>query len=113
MAALLHWGVAVGLVEALAWTPLLANAGGWLVAVGVSFSGHHLLSFRGHGAPAARSAARFVLVSAAGFAVNELAYAALLRWSSHRYDVLLAAVLVAVALATWQLSRHWVFLRTT
>lgn len=110
-AAGVHWVVVVALVESAAWWPLLANLMGWLLALGVSFSGHHRLSFRGHGGPMRRSAGRFFMVSAAGFTVNELAYAALLRWSGHRYDVLLAVVLIAVAFATWWLSRHWVFLR--
>lgn len=112
-AAAVHWGMVVALVEVAAWPPLLANIGGWLAALGVSFAGHHHLSFRGHGAGTERAAARFVLVSAAGFAVNEVSYAALLHWSSHSYSVLLAIVLLAVALATWWLSRHWVFLRTS
>ena len=38
---------------------------------------------------------RFFGVSAAGFAANEVAYALLLHWSSWRYDVVLALVLVA------------------
>lgn len=111
VAAAVHWSVVVGLVEKGGWPPLLANVGGWLVALCVSFSGHHVLSFRGHGVPANRSAVRFVAVSASGFAINELAFSALLRWSGHRYDVLLGPLLVAVAVATWWLSRHWVFRR--
>lgn len=111
VAAAVHWSVAVGMVELVAWPPLLANLAGWLVALCVSFSGHHGLSFRGHGVPASRSAARFFVVSATGFAINELTYAGLLRWSGLRYDVLLGLVLAVVALATWWLSRHWVFRR--
>mgnify|MGYP000951591192 CR=1 FL=1 len=111
LAAAVHWAVVVGLVEGQAWPALLANVAGWLVALSVSFAGHHSLSFRGHGVPAHRSAVRFVAVSAAGFSINETAYALLLRWSGRRYDLLLALVLVCVALLTWWLSRHWVFRR--
>ena len=100
IAAALHWSVVVALVERAGWAPLLANVAGWLAAVGVSFAGHHRLTFRGHGATIQGSATRFVMVSATGFAVNESAYAALLRWSGHRYDLLLAVVLVAVAFGT-------------
>ena len=112
VAAAVHWAVVVVLVEHLRWHPLLANLVGWLVAFSVSFTGHHRLSFRGHGTPVARSAARFFLVSAAGFAVNETAYAVLLHASAARYDLLLAVVLVAVAFVTYWLSRHWAFLRS-
>ena len=111
LAATVHWAVVVGLVERQGWRPLLANLAGWLVALSVSFAGHHSLSFRGHGVPAQQSAGRFVAVSAARFSINEAAYALLLRWSGRRYDILLALVLVCVAMVTWWLSRHWVFRR--
>jgi putative flippase GtrA len=112
VAAAVHWSVVVALVSQLGARPLVANVFGWLVALVVSFSGHHRLTFREHGSPVVRSAARFVAVSAGGFAVNETAYALLLQASRLRYDVLLAGVLLAVAVATYLLSRHWVFLRS-
>lgn len=101
----------VWLVSHWAWHPLVANVPGWFVAFGVSFAGHHLLTFRGHGAGAGAAAARFLMVSAGGFAVNESAYALLLEWTGQRYDLLLAVVLLAVATLTYLLGRHWVFLR--
>ena len=110
LAAAVHWSVVVALVERMAWLPLWANIVGWLVAFCVSFGGHHHATFKGHGAPLAASAMRFFAVSAAGFAVNEAAYAALLRFSGQRYDVVLGAVLVAVAFVTYLASRHWAFL---
>lgn len=112
-AAAVHWGVVVCLVSHWAWRPLVANVLGWLVAFGVSFAGHHLLTFRGHGAGAGAAAARFFMVSAGGFAVNESAYAMLLEWTGLRFDLLLAVVLMAVAMLTYLLGRHWVFLRRT
>lgn len=108
-AAAVHWVVVVAAVEAAGWRPLVANVGGWLVALGVSFAGHHHLSFRGHGVPLFGSARRFVAVSATGFAVNEGVYAATLQWSGLRYQMLLAGVLTLVAVMTWLLSRYWVF----
>lgn len=85
---------------------------GWLVALVVSFTGHHHLTFGGHGSALLKAARRFVAVSALGFAVNEAAYALLLDWSTIRFDLLLAVVLLAVAGATYWLGRHWVFLRS-
>lgn len=111
-AAAVHWLVVLGLVGRHGWAPLAANGVGWLVAFCVSFTGHHLFSFRGHGAPWAGAAGRFFLVSAGGFAVNEAAYAVLLRWSGAHYGVLLAGVLVGVAGITYWLGRHWAFLRS-
>lgn len=111
-AAAVHFGVVVLLVGQAGVPPLLANVLGWLVAFGVSFIGHHRLSFARHGARPVNAAARFFVVSAAGFTVNEVAYGALLRWGGLRYDLGLAVVLVAVAAATYGLGRHWVFLRS-
>ncbi len=100
------------LVGRWAWPPLLANLAAWCVALGVSISGHHRLSFRGHGGPLGRAARRFVMLSAISFMVNEAAYALLLAWAPERYGLLLALVLVGVAGLTYLLSRHWAFART-
>lgn len=108
-AAGLHFGVAMSLVRWAGLAPLLANVGGWLAAVGVSSWGHLHLSFRHQNAPAGRATLRFVLVSAAGFAVNELVYALLLGYSGMGYQLALAVTLVVVAFATFVLSRHWAF----
>lgn len=110
-AAALHFGVVVLLVAQAGVPPLLANVGGWLTAFVLSFTGHHHFSFPRHGAPMRAAAARFFAISAAGFAVNELAYAMLLRWSGLRYELGLVLVLLAVAVATYWTSRHWAFLR--
>lgn len=110
-ATLVHWAVVVLLVEYTAARPLTSNVIGWVAAVSVSFVGHHRLSFRGHGAPVAAAAGRFLLVSAAGFAVNQAAYAVLLSFSSASYALLLGAVLAVVAAATYIASRWWVFTR--
>ena len=52
------------------------------------------------------------MISASGFIVNESAYALLLRQGSQHFELMLAAVLVAVAVFSYLLSRHWAFLRT-
>src|SRR6188474_2215327 len=77
-AAAVHFAVVVLLVELRGWRPLVANPLGWLVAFGVSFVGHHRLTFANSGARTGRAAGRFLAVSAMGFAVNEAAYASLL-----------------------------------
>lgn len=111
LAAAVHWLCVVVLVAQRGWQPLAANVVGWLVALGVSFAGHHLGTFRGHGARVAQALPRFLLLSASGFAINDSAYAALLRWGGHRYDLWLAVVLVAVAGITYRLGKLWAFAR--
>ena len=109
VAAAVHFGVVVALVELLALPPLLANVGGWLVAFVVSFCGQWLLTFRGTGAPWQQALPRFFLLSLGGFAVNEAAYALLLHFSALPYDLLLGLVLVGVAVMTYLLSSRWAF----
>ena len=110
-AAATHLGIVELLVRAGGVPPLLANIVAWGVALGVSFAGHHRLSFSGHHVPVRAAALRFFAISAAGFLLNELTYAALLRWSGLRFDVGLALVLAGVAVATYWASRHWAFQR--
>lgn len=112
LAATVHFGVVVALVHQVGLAPLAANVAGWLVAFGVSFSGHFHLTFRALRAPLLRSAWRFFMVSALGFGANELTYALLLHWTGMHYALTLAVVLVAVAVSTYLLSRHWAFLGT-
>ena len=108
-AAALHFAVVVTLVAQFGLPALWANVAGWGVAFGLSFAGHARWTFRDQGAPLRRSALRFFAVSAAGFAVNECAYALLLHWSGLGYATALAAVLLGVALFTYLLGRHWAF----
>lgn len=108
-AALTHWLTAILCVQGLGATPLLANFAGWLVAFCVSFLGHYHFTFRHQRGPWAHAARRFFLVSALGFAVNELAYAYLLHVTAIRYDWLLAMILVALAILTFILGRFWAF----
>lgn len=110
LAALLHWGLVVLLVERFALAPLLANGAGWLGALQLSFGGHFYATFRHSNAPLGRAARRFFLLSAGGFLINESLYAALLRTGGIRYDLALVAVLLLVAIVTYLLSRGWVFL---
>lgn len=111
-AAAVHFGTVVLLVETHSARPLAANVVGWLLAFVVSFAGQHRLTFGDRSAPLLRAARRFFLISAAGFATNELAYGLLLRVSAIRYDVALAIVLVTVAVMTYVLSSRWAFLRS-
>ncbi len=108
-AAATHWLSVVLLVSQTAMSPLVANFLGWLIAFGVSFGGHYQLTFKQQAAPIGQAARRFFLVSALGFAVNELSYAGLLQYTTIRYDVLLALILIVLAVMTFVLGRFWAF----
>lgn len=109
VAAAVHFGTVVLLVQLAHWQPLVANVGGWMIAFVVSFLGQSLLTFRSRRTPWLQSLPRMFLISLAGFAANESAYAFLLHATGLRYDVLLALVLVGVAVMTYLLSSRWAF----
>ena len=109
-AAAVHLAMVKLLVSQLAWPPLVANVGGWLLAFCVSFAGHWHLTFPRSGAPLVRAATRFFAISATGFAINEAMYAVLLRvLGDEWYLVVLFFVLLAVAVITYLLSSRWAF----
>jgi putative flippase GtrA len=112
VAAAVHFGTVVLLVETAGAAPLLANVLGWLLAFAVSFTGQSRLTFRSHGTPWRVALPRFFALSLAGFVLNETGYALLLRWTDLPYDLALACVLLAVAVMTYLLGSSWAFRRT-
>ena len=109
LSAAVHFCAVVVAVEQAWLAPLWANLAGWLLAVGFSYGGHRRWTFADQAAPGVRSAARFFALSAAGFAINEIAYALLLRHGGLGYQAALAIVLLGVAGITYLLSRAWAF----
>ncbi|MBB4844907.1 putative flippase GtrA [Paucibacter oligotrophus] len=107
-AAAVHFGVVWILVENWALPALAANVAGFLLAFGISFAGHHRLSFAAQQATVRESLPRFAAVAVLGFASNELLYALLLGLGME-YRLALLLVLVGVAAMTWMLSRFWAF----
>jgi len=108
-AAAVHFSVVLLLVTCAAVAPLIANAAGWLIAFAASFLGQWRFTFGAQAAPAWQALRRYFVLSLGGFAANEAAYAALLRWTRLPYDLLLAAVLLGVAFFTYLLSSRWAF----
>lgn len=108
-ATIVHFSIVVALVSLAEWNPLAANTIAWCMAFALSFFGHWRFSFGGHRVPLWRSASRFFAVSAAGFIVNQVAYALMLQRSGWGYASSLAAVLAGVAVATYVVSRSWAF----
>ena len=122
MSASTFWFLAVGgaaaathmVVFALAqghmW-PELANALGFVIAFGVSFAGHRLLSFKDAGTSVATSLRRFGITALAGFASNEIVFVVLLRGLGLPSLLALFLALVFAAGQTFVLSRFWAFRR--
>lgn len=109
-AAAVHFCVVWLLVERWTLPALGANVLGFLLAFGVSFIGHHRLTFAAQQADGKAALPRFFGVAVLGFLCNELLYAVLLRFGVE-YRLALFLVLGAVAVMTWWLGRHWAFRR--
>jgi len=106
-ATLTHYICAVSAVELFGWSALVANVFAYCVAVGVSFFGHSLLTFR-----ASLNQGRFVkfvVVSLSALAVSQ----GLLWWLTytgyfgHRINML--AVVATVPIYSYLLNKFWVY----
>ena len=93
----------------LGLSPLAANAVGFLVSFVWSFFGHTRWTFPAEGRDARVALPRFAVVSAAGFALNEAAYASVLEWTSIDYRLSLLLVIATLGCAKLLASKHWAF----
>lgn len=89
--------------------PLVANGLAFLMAFVVSYNGHAFLTFARARARGWAVVGRYFAVASLSFAVNELLYAAALRWLNCNYLVSLLMVLMLVAVGTFALSKIWAF----
>jgi len=108
-AMLIHLCSVVLIFVPLGLAPLLANIIGFLLAFQVSHSGHRRFTFQDQESPASSSRGRFFLVALLSFAVNEVLFWLLLRFTTLDYRIALGMVLVAVAALTFVLARYWAF----
>lgn len=108
-AMLVHLGSVALILVPLGLTPLVANVLAFLIAFQVSHAGHRRLTFQSSSASAAHSRSRFFGVALGSFALNELMYWALLRYTNLDYRLALCIVLVLVSAMTFFLARNWAF----
>ncbi|MDI9336233.1 MAG: GtrA family protein [Gammaproteobacteria bacterium] len=104
----IHLGVVWFMVNGLSMLPERANLLGFLVAFGVSFSGHYYITFRNSSETVVFAVLKFFAVAVVGFLINSLLYNWLLTFRVH-YLLTLGGVLIFVALITFLLSKWWVF----
>lgn len=91
--------------------PEVANLLAFLVAFGVSFSGHRRLSFPDSRIGLRDSLLRFFGSAGAGLVTNELVFSALLHLFALAALPALVIALLAAAGQTFVLSRYWAFRR--
>lgn len=107
-ATLVHLAVALLLIR-FGVPPLLGNLVAFVTAFMVSFWGHHLYTFAGHGARARQALLRFMAVAGIGFLTNEAVLFLLLRLSPMPPEFAVILSTATAATSTFLLSRHWVF----
>lgn len=110
-AAAVHFAVVSALVPLLNMSPLWVNVFGFLVAFGVSYSGHRYLTFQAQAATQRHRdmLPRFFGVAVGSFVLNQCLYATLLRFTALDYRIALAITLVVVAAVTFIVSKLWAF----
>jgi putative flippase GtrA len=107
-ATVTHVAVAVTLIERVG-TPVLAGNGlAFLVAVFVSYFGHHSWTFARDGFHD-RHLPRFVTISLIGLALNQAIIFALVTLGGLPYLVGVLVVVSVVPALTFVLSRSWAF----
>lgn len=91
--------------------PLLANAVGYCVAVGISYGGHHRLTFRVHRTEARhrRRFPRFVLVSLSAVTLSEIVLWVALEHTDWPLWLSQMGAIAVVPPFTYVLGRYWVF----
>jgi putative flippase GtrA len=99
----------VSAVVPLGWSPLLANAVGFLLAFGWCFVGHARWTFPAERRDIGVALRRFAVLSLLGFALTEVAYAGVLEWTSVDYRLSLFLVIVSLACFKLLASKHWAF----
>lgn len=106
-ATAVHAMAALASRQILETTALMANAIGYVSAVGVSYGGSLLWTFRVEARLA--QAARFVGVSLAGLGLNEALTYVIVETLGLPFTVALGVVIIVVPTTTYLLSRCWVF----
>jgi putative flippase GtrA len=110
LATLTHVAVFVLLVEWAHLRPLYAAVPAFLAAVGVSYGLNYRWTFKVDGRHQVMLP-RFVLVALVGLGLNLLLTWLIVDTWHYAYGFALAAVVTAVPLLTYLLSRYWVFRR--
>lgn len=108
VSTLAHMAIGTALIT-LGIPPLLANIIAFSLAFGVSFYGHHKITFANNGRNARAAFQRFLVVALIGFSINE-GLLALMLWTTAiapQKALLISTGLAAVS--TYFLSRNWAF----
>lgn len=107
-ALFIHWLTVISIVP-LGISPLIANVIAFVVSFQVSYWGHRRWTFDASHVPHRTALPRFLLIASFGFALNELLYFVLLKYTMIGYRLSLLIVLSIVPVTTYLLSKRWGF----
>lgn len=113
-AAGVHFLALVAWVQWVHLPPAWANIAAFIVAFGVSFSGHYHLTFKNQrqGRSWRSSVWRWLLSSALGFALNQVLFVLGLYWFGQaHYRAIWFIVTLLVTVLTFGLGKWWAFRR--
>jgi putative flippase GtrA len=108
-AAAMHYIVGLAAYSFFGQGPAVANLIGFAAGFPVSYAGHRWWTFDTTREPHAVALPRFLLVALSSFAGNQLLLLLAVHWLPLPFWLLLGAVLLFVAAATYLLSQRWVF----
>jgi putative flippase GtrA len=108
-AAATHYVVGLAAYTFFGQSPGFANLIGYAAGFPVSYSGHRFWTFEETREPHRVALPRFLLVQLSSFAFNQVLLLLAVRWLPLPFWFLLGAVLLIVAVATYLLSKTWVF----
>lgn len=106
-ATVTHYLIALGSHEGMGFSLYVANLAGYVCAVGVSYFGHGLLTFRVRLTPGVLG--RFIVVSITTFLASEVILAGLQTGLKLPHRVSLAVVVLTIPLISFLLNKLWVY----
>lgn len=108
MAAAIHVGIVVALVQGFSLVPLVANVFGFAIAFQASYWGHRLWTFHESSSLHRVAAPKLLVVQLLSFAANETLFYILLALHLP-YPLALVLVLAVLPIFTFMASKLWVF----
>src|SRR5687768_8185455 len=109
LAAFVHFSIVIWLVESGFLKPLVANIAAFLVAFQVSYSGHRYWTFRGTETQHKLAFPRLLILQITNLIANEGLFYIFLSFFHLPYPIALVLVLAILPLATFTISKFWVF----
>lgn len=105
---LVGYGIFLALLTYLGWSPELANAAGYGVALVVAYMLNKIFVFKGS-APARKAVPKFLVAFALAFSANQLVLTGLVRVLDFRPELAQVIAMVVYTVAFYLLNKNYVF----